>query len=82
MVILHRNGNAKNMTVHRAIALAWVPNSSPETRIEINHISGIKSENQASNLAWCTRSENLTHAHRTGLRPKTHRKQLKVKNAI
>jgi hypothetical protein len=54
-----------NKTLHGLVAAAYIPN--PLNRKEINHINGIKDDNSINNLEWCTRSENLKHAHRTGL---------------
>lgn len=33
----------------------------------INHKNGMKLDNRAENLEYCTNSENSTHAYRTGL---------------
>lgn len=67
----------RSQLVHRLVAIAHVPN--PEGHKEINHINGIKTDNSASNLEWCSRRHNLIHAIETGLR-KTSRKQKEIQS--
>lgn len=55
----------KTHYVHRLVADAFL--DTPEPRSEINHLNGIKTDNRASNLQWCSRSENHIHAYKTGL---------------
>lgn len=57
--------------VHRLVGLTFIHNPDPKNKTEINHIDGDKSNNDMSNLEWCTRSENILHAYQTGLIKKT-----------
>lgn len=51
--------------VHRLVAFAFCNGYKPY--LVVNHKNGIKTDNRASNLEWCTHSHNILHAHRTGL---------------
>lgn len=69
-----------NVSVHHAVASAFLPN--PDSKKTVNHIDGDKLNNNVSNLEWATHSENLRHAHSTGLkRGQEHWKGKKVANS-
>ncbi|MDR2009969.1 MAG: HNH endonuclease [Bacteroidales bacterium] len=63
LVFLCKNGKRKAFTVHRLVAIAFIPNS--ENKCEVNHINGIKNDNRSDNLEWNTRIENLKHRTKT-----------------
>ena len=55
-----------SISLHRLLAICFIPN--PMGKPQINHINGIKSDNNIKNLEWCTSQENNIHALKTGLR--------------
>lgn len=68
------NPEKQRPLLHRLVATHFVPNNDPVNKTVVNHIDEDKSNNTASNLEWCTQSENEKHAFRTGLRPKSVRR--------
>lgn len=60
----------KFIPLHRLVALAFIPN--PDNKETVNHINGIKTDNDVQNLEWATRREQTEHMWRTGLKKKNN----------
>lgn len=60
-VVLLKNGKPHYLTVHRLVAMAFVPN--PRNLNTVDHIDGNRENNNASNLRWVTPTENLFFSH-------------------
>lgn len=73
--MLCSNGKAKNFSVHRLVALAYVTNPDIETHTQVNHINGNKTDNRVENLEWCTPSENTLHSNLSGIRKKPFKEE-------
>lgn len=56
----------KTRLVHRIIAETWL--LKPIGKDFVNHKDGNKQNNRAVNLEWVTRSENMQHAYKHGLK--------------
>lgn len=64
-VHIYNNGKQYQPFVHRIVAETFLPKIKGKT--EVNHINGIKIDNEISNLEWVSRSENMIHANESGL---------------
>lgn len=62
---LTKNGKADTYLVHRIVAQAFLTNF--DNKEMVNHINGIKHDNNLFNLEWVTSSENMRHALDTKL---------------
>ena len=50
------NGIRKKLTIHRLIALQFIPN--PHSKPFVDHINRMKTDNSLENLRWATQFEN------------------------
>lgn len=68
-VQLYRDGYGKMHYTHRLVATAFIPN--PLGKCQVNHIDGIKANNNVMNLEWASPSDNQKHAINHGLRERS-----------
>ena len=60
------NGKTRGTYKHRMVLEAWNKVENMEN-LQVNHIDTIKTNNNLSNLEWCTNQENQDHARENGL---------------
>ena len=71
-ISLSKNGIKTPRRISRLVAEAFIPN--PNNLPQVNHIDEDKSNNNVSNLEWCSNSYNVNYGSRN--------KKCKEKNAI
>ena len=61
------NGKTQSSGIHRLLGLAFLHPGVDVTNLVINHLDGVKTNNDLSNLEWTTHQGNLYHAGEMGL---------------
>lgn len=65
VITISSSGNKKTLLVHRLVMSAFNP---IKKYMEVNHLDGIKDNNNIENLEWSTPSQNQKHAYNIGLK--------------
>lgn len=68
-VNLWKTSRAKSKRIHRLVADAFCERHEGDECV--NHKNGVKTDNRAENLEWCTYSYNTKHSYEKGLRKPT-----------
>lgn len=77
--LLSDNGRTKKTeSIHRLVALMFIPNA--EGFPIVNHKDGVKTNNSANNLEWCSHQFNTRHALENGLLNIRHLTRLQVED--
>ena len=63
-VTLCKDNTTKRFSIHVLVANAYIPNV--DNKPYINHMDNDSFNNIATNLEWCTHSENMIHAQKQG----------------
>lgn len=62
------DGNTQNRLRHRILCYTFKPYPASVEDLDVNHKNGQPGSDSLENLEWCTRSENMYHAVKHGLR--------------
>ena len=63
-VLLTHQGKTRNISVHRLVALAFLPCPNPERYNQVGHWDDDKENNKVDNLYWTNAAENNLHGCR------------------
>ena len=65
ITLIHGEGKRRNKTLHSLLATAFLDN--PNNLTQVNHIDGVKHNNDLNNLEWSSPSHNVRHAFTNNL---------------
>jgi hypothetical protein len=74
-------GKVKNVYIHKLVAKYFIDGRT-DSRNQVNHIDGDKTNNCSNNLEWCTSKENINHAWKNGLSKPSRMKSVKVGDLV
>lgn len=74
IVYLRWDGKTRGFTIHRLVALAFIPN--PNNYPEVNHKDEDKTNNCVDNLEWCTHLYNVHYGTGTERRADSSRRDI------
>ena len=74
MFTVQKPGQRKHRTLHSLVLEAFMLDSRPADLV-INHKNSIKTDNNLSNLEYCTVKENVHHCIRSGNFPDPHKRK-------
>lgn len=60
-VCLCKNSKLRTISIHRLVALHFIPNDNPTEKTQVNHKDEDKTNNRVDNLEWCTQVYNLRY---------------------
>ncbi|MEX5935954.1 HNH endonuclease [Mammaliicoccus sciuri] len=70
VTVYGENRKPNQCRVHRLVAVCFLISlNKPSERVLVNHINGVKDDNDVRNLEWVTPKENTQHAFSSGLIP-------------
>ena len=78
-VDLSKNGIVKTISVHRIVAINFIPNDDPENKKAVDHINCIKTDNRVCNLEWVSNYENSQRAKQNHLTYAPNKKPVRNK---
>ena len=73
------NGNGENGKLKKLVADAFTVN--PKSLLEVNHLDEVKTNNELSNLEWCTSGHNVNHGTRNERSGQAQSKKVRAVNA-
>ena len=74
-------GVVKNIYIHRLVAKYFI-HQEDKSKDQVNHINGIKTDNNIDNLEWCNSKENINHSWKLGLSKPTNNVKIKIQDKI